>query len=71
VIKNFDFDVITGSIPFLWKGLQVSFYLTFLALVGGIVFGTLLAIQFRMVSVAPVMQLVLPPINYMFIFYYP
>jgi glutamate/aspartate transport system permease protein len=45
VIKNFDFDVITGSIPFLWKGLQVSFYLTFLALVGGIVFGTLLALM--------------------------
>lgn len=45
MIKNFDFDVIIGSIPFLWKGLQVSFYLTFLALVGGIVFGTLLALM--------------------------
>jgi glutamate/aspartate transport system permease protein len=45
VIKNFDFDAIIGSIPFLWKGLQVSFYLTFLALVGGIVFGTLLALM--------------------------
>ena len=29
----------------MWKGLQVSFYLTFLALVGGIVFGTLLALM--------------------------
>jgi glutamate/aspartate transport system permease protein len=45
VIKNFDFDAIISSIPFLWKGLQVSFYLTFLALVGGIVFGTLLALM--------------------------
>ena len=45
MIKNFDFDAIIGSIPFLWKGLQVSFYLTFLALVGGIVFGTLLALM--------------------------
>ncbi|MDA0971618.1 MAG: amino acid ABC transporter permease [Proteobacteria bacterium] len=44
-MKNFDFDAIIGSIPFLWKGLQVSFYLTFLALVGGIVFGTLLALM--------------------------
>ena len=45
MIKNFDFDAIISSIPFLWKGLQVSFYLTFLALVGGIVFGTLLALM--------------------------
>lgn len=45
MIKNFDFDAIIGSIPFLWKGLQISFYLTFLALVGGIVFGTLLALM--------------------------
>ncbi|MDA0996213.1 MAG: amino acid ABC transporter permease [Proteobacteria bacterium] len=44
-MKNFDFDAIIGSIPFLWKGLQISFYLTFLALVGGIVFGTLLALM--------------------------
>ena len=45
MIKNFDFDVIIGSLPFLWKGLQVSFYLTFLALIGGILFGTLLALM--------------------------
>jgi len=34
MIKNFDFNVIADSLPFLWKGLQVSFYLTFLALIG-------------------------------------
>jgi len=45
ILENFDFAVITGSIPFLWKGLQVSFYLTFLALIGGIVFGTILALM--------------------------
>ena len=45
MIKNFDFDVIIGSLPFLWKGLQVSFYLTFLALIGGILFGTVLALM--------------------------
>jgi len=45
MIKNFDFNVIADSLPFLWKGLQVSFYLTFLALIGGILFGTLLALM--------------------------
>src|SRR5210317_1808194 len=45
ILENFDFDVILGSLPFLMKGLQISFYLTFLALIGGIVFGTLLALM--------------------------
>ena len=45
ILENFDFDVIIGSLPFLMKGLKVSFYLTFLALIGGIVFGTLLALM--------------------------
>ena len=45
MIENFDFEIITGSLPFLLKGLKVSFYLTFLALIGGIFFGTLLALM--------------------------
>jgi glutamate/aspartate transport system permease protein len=45
MIENFDFGIVIGSLPFLLKGLKVSFYLTFLALIGGIFFGTLLALM--------------------------
>lgn len=44
-MSNFDFSVIITSIPFLWEGLQLSLWLTFLAIVGGIVIGTLLALM--------------------------
>lgn len=42
---NFDFDIISSSLPFLWDGLQLSFLLTFLAILGGIGCGTLLALM--------------------------
>ena len=45
MIENFDFGIVIGSLPFLLKGLKVSFYLTFLALIGGVFFGTLLALM--------------------------
>ena len=41
---DFDYSVIFDNIPFLWKGLIVTFKLTFLSIVGGIVLGTLLAL---------------------------
>lgn len=41
----FDYDVIQRALPFLWEGMKFSLYLTFLAMVGGIVFGTLLALM--------------------------
>ena len=41
----FDFNVIVKSLPFLWQGLQLSLLLTLLAVVGGIFFGTLLALM--------------------------
>lgn len=51
---SFDFQVIVKSLPFLWKGLQLSLWLTLIAVVGGIFFGTLLALmrmsKFRIVS---------------------
>ncbi|MBS1173099.1 MAG: gltK [Proteobacteria bacterium] len=40
---DFDFDVIQRSLPYLWKGLQYTATLTLVAMVGGIVIGTLLA----------------------------
>ena len=41
---DFDFQVIINSLPFLWQGLQLSLWLTFLAIIGGLAFGTLLAL---------------------------
>jgi glutamate/aspartate transport system permease protein len=45
VLGNFDFDVIERSLPYLWQGMQFSIGLTLLAMSGGIVFGTLLAMM--------------------------
>lgn len=41
---NFDFQVIIDHIPFLWEGMQVTLLLTFLAICGGILGGTILAL---------------------------
>ncbi|HEY9056464.1 MAG TPA: ABC transporter permease subunit [Aurantimonas sp.] len=42
---DFDIGVITDNLPFLWQGLQLSLLLTGLAIVGGIVLGTVLALM--------------------------
>ena len=41
---EFDYDIIWRSLPFLWEGMKVTLLLTVLAIVGGIVFGTLIAL---------------------------
>ena len=41
---DFDYGVIFNNIPFLWKGLLVTFKLTFLSIIGGILLGTFLAL---------------------------
>ena len=41
---NFDFEVISNSLPYLWKGFQYTVQLTVIAGIGGLVFGTLLAL---------------------------
>ncbi|MGK0272796.1 MAG: glutamate/aspartate transport system permease protein [Cocleimonas sp.] len=41
---DFDYGVIVDNIPFLWKGLIVTFKLTFLSIFGGILLGTFLAL---------------------------
>jgi len=41
---NLDFDVINRSLPFLWKGFVYTVTLTAIAALGGLVFGTLLAL---------------------------
>ncbi len=49
---EFDFGVVANSLPFLWEGLQLSLTLTFLAIIGGIVLGTFLALA-RLSGIAP------------------
>lgn len=41
---GFDYQVVIDHIPFLWEGMQVTFLLTFLAICGGILGGTILAL---------------------------
>ncbi|MFT5657754.1 MAG: glutamate/aspartate transport system permease protein [Gammaproteobacteria bacterium] len=43
-MNDFDYQIIIENIPFLWEGLKVTFLLTGLAVLGGIVLGTLLAL---------------------------
>ena len=43
-MEDFDFNVIIDNLPFILKGLKVTFLLTFLAVIGGIVLGTILAL---------------------------
>lgn len=49
---QFDFSVIAPSLPFLWEGLKFTAKLTLIAMTGGILLGTLLALA-RLSSVAP------------------
>jgi glutamate/aspartate transport system permease protein len=48
-----DFDVVTRSLPYLWQGMKYTLQLTGIAAVGGLTFGTLLALA-RLSSVKPV-----------------
>jgi glutamate/aspartate transport system permease protein len=48
---DFDFSVLVDSLPFLWTGLQFTFKLTIVAMLGGIALGTLLALA-RLSSIA-------------------
>jgi len=49
---DFDFSVLSDSLPFLWTGLQFTLKLTITAMLGGIFLGTLLALA-RLSSIAP------------------
>ena len=41
---NLDFSVVANSLPYLWKGMQYTLQLTLTAALGGLFFGTLLAL---------------------------
>jgi glutamate/aspartate transport system permease protein len=47
-----DYQVVFGALPYLWKGMQYTLQLTATAALGGLVFGTLLAMA-RLSSVQP------------------
>jgi len=49
---DFDVAVIVDNLPFLMQGLQLSLLLTFLAVLGGIFFGTILALM-RLSGILP------------------
>lgn len=43
-MMDFDYDIIWNNLPFLWEGMKVTLLLTFLAIVGGLFLGTILAL---------------------------
>ncbi|UWQ40996.1 ABC transporter permease subunit [Leisingera aquaemixtae] len=49
---DFDLSVIWNNLPFLWQGLQLSLWLTLLAVIGGIILGTGLALM-RLSDIMP------------------
>jgi glutamate/aspartate transport system permease protein len=49
---DFDWSSIPGALPYLWTGMKVSLQITAVAVVAGIVWGTLLALM-RLSSFAP------------------
>ena len=51
-MSDFDFSVISSSLPFLAQGLMLSLWLTLLSIIGGIILGTLLALA-RLSGFAP------------------
>jgi len=59
---DFDFGVILNNLPFLWQGLQLSLTLTGLAVIGGIVFGTILALM-RLSGILPLSLLAATYVN--------
>ncbi len=65
MFRDFDFDVIARSAGYLFReGLTFSFSLTLLAMSGGIVFGTLLAMM-RLSSIKPLAMLAAGYVNLM------
>ena len=61
---NFDFSIITNSLPYLWKGFQYTVQLTMIAAAGGLVFGTLLALA-RLSSTGPLAMAAAAYVNLM------
>jgi glutamate/aspartate transport system permease protein len=52
MLGNFDFAIIVSSLPILWEGLLFTVQVTVFAAIGGVIFGTLLAMA-RLSSIKP------------------
>ena len=61
---NLDLDVVTRSLPYLWKGFLYTVQLTAIASVGGLFFGTLLALA-RLSPVKPLAYVAAGYVNLM------
>jgi glutamate/aspartate transport system permease protein len=61
---NLDFSVVADSLPYLWKGFQYTLQLTVTSALGGLVFGTLLALA-RLSSLNPLSMLAAGYVNLM------
>ncbi len=62
-MEDFDWQVIVDSLPFLLDGLLLSFRLTLLAIVGGLAFGTVLAVM-RTSGIRPLMWIAMIYVNF-------
>ena len=63
-MNDFDFSAITTSLPYLMQGLQYTVQLTVVACLGGIFFGTLLALA-RLSSIKPLAMIAAGYVNLM------
>jgi glutamate/aspartate transport system permease protein len=61
---DLDFEVIGRTLPYLWTGLQYTLKLTLTAAIGGVIFGTLLAMA-RLSSIKPLAMLAAAYVNLM------
>jgi glutamate/aspartate transport system permease protein len=61
-MNDFDFGVIQRALPFLWQGMQLTLLLTALAMMGGVLIGTALALL-RLSASTPFRQLAAGYVN--------
>ncbi len=61
---NLDFGIIQAALPYLWKGMQYTLQLTFTSAIGGLFFGTLLALA-RLSSIKPLAMFAAGYVNLM------
>jgi glutamate/aspartate transport system permease protein len=61
---NLDFSVVANSLPYMWKGFQYTVQLTVTSAIGGLFFGTLLALA-RLSSWKPLAMLAAGYVNLM------
>ncbi len=61
---DFDFSIISNALPYLWKGFRYTVELTMFATIGGLIFGTLLALA-RLSSLKPLQMAAAAYVNLM------